>query len=65
MVQVPSARSGASYGQDPDRRLRSTALIGVSHYGTHGGNIRVILRLYEDNGKENGNYYIGVWGCRF
>ena len=27
------------------------------------GNIRVILRLYEDNGKEKGNYSLGfrVW----
>ena len=25
--------------------------------GTHWGNIRVTLRLYWDNGKENGNFY--------
>ena len=25
------------------------------------GNIRVILGLYGDNGKENGNYYIGLY----
>ena len=26
------------------------------------GIIGVILRLYWDNGKENGNYYNGIWG---
>ena len=25
--------------------------------GIHWGNIRVIVELYGDNGKENGNYY--------
>ena len=30
--------------------------------GPHWGNIRVILR--PDNGKENGNYYLGVQGFR-
>ena len=24
-------------------------------------NIRVTLGLYRDNGKENGNYYLGFW----
>ena len=26
---------------------------------THWGSIRVILGLYRDHGKENGNYYLG------
>ena len=26
-----------------------------------GGNTRVMLGLYGDNGKENGNYYNGPW----
>ena len=29
--------------------------------GAKKGNIRVILGLYGDNGKENGNYYIGLY----
>ena len=33
---------------------------GVGDIGTHWSNIRVILGLYEENGKENGNYYNGV-----
>ena len=27
--------------------------------GARWGNIRVLLELYRDNGKENGNYYLG------
>ena len=27
--------------------------------GTHWGNFGVLLGLYRDNGKENGNYYLG------
>ena len=29
--------------------------------GTDWGNISAILGLYGDNGKENGNYYDGLW----
>ena len=29
------------------------------------GNIWVILGLYRDNGKENGNYYLGIKGLGF
>ena len=35
------------------RRGRAACLIG----GTHWGSLRVILGLYWDNGKENGNFY--------
>ena len=39
---------------------------GCQNYGTHYGNIRVILGLYRgsmgDSGEENGNYYNGFNG---
>ena len=46
------------------RRVRSPdwqtlAEVGTVQGLTHGGNIRVILGFDWDNGKENGNYYLG------
>ena len=35
-------------------------IIMVYPIGTHWDNSKVILGLYCDNGKENGNYYLGV-----
>ena len=37
---------------------RDCTYIGVI-YGLYMGYIGVILGLYKDNGKENGNYYLG------
>ena len=31
----------------------------MSSNSLKGGSIRVILGLYKDNGKENGNYHLG------
>ena len=43
------------------RKLRIEAIreLEVKEFGTLWGNIRVILGLYWDNGKQNGNYYFG------
>ena len=34
----------------------------IYEYVTHWGNVRLILGLYKNNGKENGNYYIIILG---
>ena len=54
-------RHGREWAVDGTQQVRRT----MEDIGTHWGNIRVILGLYGDNGKEDGNYYNGIYKSQY
>ena len=53
-VQAKSAKGLQSRGLRRMEKKMETTIVQLG----------IILRIYGDNGKENGNYYLGLWGGR-